>query len=172
VAVAYELPDDEPVTAYKLTDLPAGWRRYPVPTAVQGIGGDWLDAGAAAALIVPSAVLPIAGEHNFVLNPAHPGVEALVDVGQDPLLVGADRKGDANEGLELGAARPGQPAFERRARPLGLAVIERIGEGVAQQSRAERARVVALDINELVLIAAREIPGAFEQRIRAPLLSC
>jgi RES domain-containing protein len=92
VAVAYELPDDEPVTAYKLTDLPAGWRRYPVPTAVQGIGGDWLDAGAAAALIVPSAVLPIAGEHNFVLNPAHPGFERLRQISEarievDPRLL-------------------------------------------------------------------------------------
>jgi len=64
-------------------------------------------------------------------------VEALVDVGQYPFLVGADRTGEAHKRLELGSARPGQSVLECRACSLELAILERIGEGVVEQPRTE-----------------------------------
>lgn len=76
-ALAYELPAEEPVTHYPRSMLPPEWRHYPVPEQVRRIGVDWLEAGVTVALVVPSAVLPLAEEHNVVLNPDHPGMARM-----------------------------------------------------------------------------------------------
>jgi RES domain-containing protein len=49
--------------------LPADWRRYPAPAALQQIGDQWVAGARSAVLEVPSAVVP--SERNFLLNPAH-----------------------------------------------------------------------------------------------------
>ena len=59
------------------------------------LGGDWLDAGETAALAAPSVVLPVAEEQNVVLNPAHEGIDSLVEVARpratvDPRLTGGE----------------------------------------------------------------------------------
>ena len=50
--------------------LPASWRAYPPPPAVQAVGDRWLADAASPALRVPSALVP--HEWNYVLNPRHP----------------------------------------------------------------------------------------------------
>jgi RES domain-containing protein len=49
--------------------LPAGWRGYPSPPALQTIGDRWLREATSAVLRVPSAIIP--AESNYLLNPAH-----------------------------------------------------------------------------------------------------
>jgi len=70
VAVPAELPAGIAVEELPLGALPAGWRAYPAPETVQELGNAWLRAGTAAALLVPSVVLP--EERNVLLNPRHP----------------------------------------------------------------------------------------------------
>jgi len=95
VAIAYELPDDEPVTRLGIADLPADWRTYPVPENLRRMGADWLDAGETVGLAVPSVVLPLADEQNVMLNPGHAGMTRLSEeyrerVVVDPRLIGVD----------------------------------------------------------------------------------
>jgi len=63
-----EVPDHliAPVPA-----LPAGWERDPKIT--QAIGDRWLTARTSAAMLVPSALVPL--ERNCLLNPAHSDFE-------------------------------------------------------------------------------------------------
>jgi len=79
------------------------------------------------------------GDHaHAVVDAFDNGVSvALTDIGQDPVLVGADGACQAHKGLELGSARPTEPVLERRARPLGLAIVERVGQSIVEQSRAK-----------------------------------
>jgi RES domain-containing protein len=49
--------------------LPADWRTYPAPAALQQIGNEWLRNRSSAVLCVPSAVLET--EMNYLLNPEH-----------------------------------------------------------------------------------------------------
>ena len=50
--------------------LPAGWRSYPAPAALQQLGDAWLKSGASAVLDVPSVVIDM--QSNYLLNPPHP----------------------------------------------------------------------------------------------------
>jgi RES domain-containing protein len=50
--------------------LPATWNAYPAPPATRRIGDAWVASRRSLALAVPSVLVP--GEHNFLLNPAHP----------------------------------------------------------------------------------------------------
>ena len=69
-ADALRLPDEQ---------LPKDWNRKPVPPdwhappleATQQIGDDWARRQASLLLQVPSVVLP--QEHNYLINPQHPG---------------------------------------------------------------------------------------------------
>ena len=95
VAIAYELPDDEPITRLGMADLPADWRTYPVSENLRRVGADWLDAGETVGLAVPSVVLPLADEQNVVLNPDHPGMTRFSEehrerVVVDPRLTGGE----------------------------------------------------------------------------------
>lgn len=94
-AIAYDLPDDEPVTRLGVDDLPDGWRGYPVSEALRRVGAEWLEAGETVGLLVPSVVLPLDEEYNVVLNPGHSGMARLSEVRResvavDPRLIGGD----------------------------------------------------------------------------------
>ncbi len=69
VVIAATFPDDA-ITRLEPDRLPAGWRAYPAPPALQQIGDSWIKAADSLALQVPSAVLPM--QYNFLLNPLHP----------------------------------------------------------------------------------------------------
>ena len=49
--------------------LPAAWRSYPAPSALQQLGDAWFKSGASAVLEVPSVVIEM--QSNYLLNPMH-----------------------------------------------------------------------------------------------------
>ena len=55
--------------------LPVDWAASTGHRGTRAIGDDWLRGGESAVLQVPSAF--VAGETNFILNPAHAGVGAI-----------------------------------------------------------------------------------------------
>ena len=65
-----DIPDD--VSTLRLTPsrLPAAWRSYPAPDALQAIGDRFAQELEACVLVVPS-VLAVT-DSNWILNPAHP----------------------------------------------------------------------------------------------------
>ena len=80
----YSVEVDEENSLYLPDDaLPPDWGRVPVPPdwhapplkATQRIGNDWTERKASLLLRVPSVVVP--GEHNYLLNPAHPAWETV-----------------------------------------------------------------------------------------------
>jgi RES domain-containing protein len=68
-----EVGDDVPVAEIVDTDAPADWRQNPDWT--RSAGTEWLQTQTSTLLRVPSAVVPFA--HNFLLNPAHPGMDGV-----------------------------------------------------------------------------------------------
>lgn len=70
VALAAEVPDHLIAARPSPAALPADWRAYPAPGALQRQGDDWVRGASSAALSVPSVVIPF--ENNVLLNPAHP----------------------------------------------------------------------------------------------------
>jgi len=56
--------------------LPADWRAFPAPPELQRIGDAWARDRSSAVLAVPSAILP--KESLYLLNPEHPGFDAIV----------------------------------------------------------------------------------------------
>jgi RES domain-containing protein len=70
VALSVDIPDATAVRTVGLSELPADWRTYPAPDALQAIGAAWLADASSAVLRVPSAIIPT--EWNAVLNPHHP----------------------------------------------------------------------------------------------------
>jgi RES domain-containing protein len=68
---AAEIPDDVAVEVVAERDLPPSWATLEPREQFQtrGIGDDWVRQQRSAILSVPSVV---AGERNYVLNPAHP----------------------------------------------------------------------------------------------------
>lgn len=75
VALRAELPAGLVIHRLTAADLPAGWRAYPAPEALQDLGTGWLEEASAVALAVPSAVIP--QEEILLLNPAHPAFAEL-----------------------------------------------------------------------------------------------
>ena len=61
--------DDALVEAVAPSRLPAAWREYPAPAALQELGDRWAAEQRSAVLRVPSAIVP--AEVIYLLNPAH-----------------------------------------------------------------------------------------------------
>ena len=59
--------------------LPPDYAAWPAPASTRALGGRWIAESVSVGLSVPSAVTP--GEHNILLNPAHPEYAAAVVVG-------------------------------------------------------------------------------------------
>ena len=77
VVIGVDVPDDLPMDVVQADSLPGDWAaRFEDPQLHQ-VGTDWLERGESAALIVPSAVVPL--ERNVILNPEHPDF-ALVTI--------------------------------------------------------------------------------------------
>lgn len=75
--VTFKVEFDASLVATVLpSDLPAGWGRSPISTAVRRVGDDWLKRGGSPVLRVPSVIVP--SEWNYLLNPAHPDFNQIV----------------------------------------------------------------------------------------------
>ncbi|MEN9674247.1 MAG: hypothetical protein RIS76_143 [Verrucomicrobiota bacterium] len=62
-------------------DLPLDWRLQPPPPSTRSLGQAWVREARTAVLAVPSVIIP--GEHNYLLNPAHPDfVEIRTDTSE------------------------------------------------------------------------------------------
>ncbi len=70
------IPDEMRIEVVTLADLPLNWSAADSPPQLREIGQRWLDAGAAAVLKVPSAV--VVEEWNYVLNPQHLDFRKLI----------------------------------------------------------------------------------------------
>lgn len=73
--LAIEIPDSLSVETLDPADLPVGWNAVPAPSELQSLGTSWLTSSRSAALIVPSAVIPV--ERNVLLNPRHPEIDQV-----------------------------------------------------------------------------------------------
>ena len=70
------IPNKMRIEVVTAADLPRNWSAADPPSQLREIGQRWLDAGAAAVLKVPSAV--VVEEWNYVLNPQHPDFKKLI----------------------------------------------------------------------------------------------
>jgi RES domain-containing protein len=64
-----EIPDELAIDILPSEKVPANWRQQPPPESTRRIGAEWIAGGTAAALRVPSALIP--EEWNLLVNPAH-----------------------------------------------------------------------------------------------------
>ena len=69
VLISADIPDNVSRTVLWDKELPPDWRVTPAPTGVAVIGDSFVKRGAAAILVVPSALAPV--ESNWLINPAH-----------------------------------------------------------------------------------------------------
>ena len=63
--------------------LPDDWRAYPALPSTRRIGDAWLSEGRSLALKVPSVT--VRGQHNYLINPAHPDFEGVEVSDPEPL---------------------------------------------------------------------------------------
>jgi RES domain-containing protein len=61
----------------RLEKLPPNWRLNPAPSETALIGDQWLKSQQSLALKIPSAIVP--REFNYLINPNHPEMNALMN---------------------------------------------------------------------------------------------
>ncbi len=84
VLIEIDLPDNIKTEVIKLARLDRDWRNYPFPESTVKLGSAWLRKNAAAALKVPSAVMPYGKGWNYILNPMNPEFSRIKIIGQEP----------------------------------------------------------------------------------------
>lgn len=62
--------DSSYLTEVDAASLPPSWADSPPPVEAQQLGDAWVAGAGSLLLRIPSAIVP--GEHNLLLNPAHP----------------------------------------------------------------------------------------------------
>jgi RES domain-containing protein len=67
--LAMEIPDALSTEVLEPTNLPEDLATTPTPASLQILGSAWFRRGRSAALVVPSAVIPV--ERNILGNPKH-----------------------------------------------------------------------------------------------------
>jgi len=88
-AIGVEIPDHDFKAATRPTPLPTDWRSPEPPTSTAGWSRAWATAQTTLAAAVPSTLLPLdlfihGLEFNVLLNPTHPGMNAVRIVDQQP----------------------------------------------------------------------------------------
>lgn len=75
--------DENMIETLPPTSLPDDWRAYPAPPSLKKIGDDWLSEARSLALRVPSVT--VRGQHNYLINPAHPDFASIEASEPEPL---------------------------------------------------------------------------------------
>jgi RES domain-containing protein len=78
--VTFEVPDD--VDELDANTLPLNWQEYPEPSVLKTMGDAFIKANRHLLLKVPSAV--VTQEYNYLLNPAHAGMQEVKLVNNEP----------------------------------------------------------------------------------------
>ncbi len=73
--VEIEIPEDVLIKELAPGDLPENWDAKPPGSATQQLGDDFVLAGDAAVLKVPSSIVP--PESNYLINPYHPDAKKI-----------------------------------------------------------------------------------------------
>lgn len=79
--------DESEVEVLPRALLPANWRTFPAPPALQEIGDRWVSENRSMVLQVPSAI--IENEANYLLNPAHASFASITISTPSPFDVDA-----------------------------------------------------------------------------------
>lgn len=75
--------DEDSIEILSPTSLPDDWRTYPAPPHLEEIGDTWLSEHRSLALRVPSVT--VKGQHNYLINPAHPDFASIEVSEPEPL---------------------------------------------------------------------------------------
>ena len=91
VLITIEAPNDLEIEELTIGDLPPDWYSKPPAGGTEKVGKVWLEKCAAAALRVPSVMLPFGKAWNLVVNPMHAQhaqlvVTEIVSLEVDPRL--------------------------------------------------------------------------------------
>ncbi len=81
--VVIDIPDDVPILALRLEDLPKNWHAKPPMRQTQLLGDTFVREQKAAILKVPSSI--VADEFNYLINPLHPQSGLIKVVESRPL---------------------------------------------------------------------------------------
>ena len=142
-----------------LPDAPGSWERW--------VGGDAPTAQEEHGNQGPGAVETEgpSGDHSELVVEAfgHAVCELGFDVGENTLLVLANRPGGFDKGCELGAGGPCEPAVDGGLCIRGGGFVENVGEGLFEEVGPVERGVVFLDGREFVPVLGAEVPWAFEQ---------
>ncbi len=77
-----DIPDDVSMKEMNVDQLPLHWNQFPPLKETQRYGDQFISAGTACVLKVPSAVTK--GDFNFLINPAHPEFKKITIAVFDP----------------------------------------------------------------------------------------
>lgn len=80
VMMTIYIPDELPINRISEQELPDGWDSVPDADVSRNFGTQWLKEAKAPVLQLPSAI--IAGEYNFLINPAHPQSQKIKIIDQ------------------------------------------------------------------------------------------
>lgn len=80
--ITIHVPDGTSMRHLPLAQLPGDWNFFPHSGSTKGIGDDFVRAGEACLLRVPSAVTK--GDFNLLINPFHPEFKEIKIIAMDP----------------------------------------------------------------------------------------
>lgn len=85
--ISIEFPDNAPVKAIDIKDLPANWNSNPISVSTQRIGNTFFSEQKALVLKVPSAI--IKDEWNYIINPMHESFREVKILSIEPFALDA-----------------------------------------------------------------------------------
>jgi len=75
---AFEIPEKH-INSFSIADLPGDWRQSPAPSSTKDFGTALLKNAQTLIIKIPSVIIP--EEWNYLVNPAHPGMDLIKLVG-------------------------------------------------------------------------------------------
>ena len=79
--IEIEVPDNS-ITDISTKELPNNWKDISPPIALRQRGDDFLKGQKRLLMKVPSSIVPM--EHNYLLNPLHPGMKKVKILKKEP----------------------------------------------------------------------------------------